>query len=143
MKNLFIISILLFLSFGLNAQNKYLKDVQETQDLSKNIVSQFNTNKISESFDQLKIYWPIPHNEIESMEDKTIKFLNVIEGRFGKQIGSIKVKNETISDFSIRETYLIRYENTAMRLIFTYYKNDKGWIVNAFKWDDLFTEEFK
>jgi hypothetical protein len=74
---------------------------------------------------------------------KTIKYLNLIEERFGAPIGSLKVKNETISDVATRETYLIRYENTAIRLIFTYYKNDKGWIVNAFKWDDSFGEEFE
>jgi hypothetical protein len=85
----------------------------------------------------------IAEDELESIEEKTIKYLNIIEQRFGKSIGTLKVKNETISDIAIRETYFIRFENTAIRLIFTYYKNDNGWIVNAFKWDDSFTEEFK
>ncbi|MBB6681201.1 hypothetical protein H4O20_07065 [Aequorivita sp. 609] len=132
-----------FMSLGLFAQEKYMKDINETIELSKKVVSLFNDNKISESFDQLTPYWPMPQNELESIEEKTIKYLNIIEQRFGKSIGTIKVKNETISDIAIRETYLIRYENTAIRLIFTYYRNNNGWIVNAFKWDDSFTEEFK
>jgi hypothetical protein len=48
-----------------------------------------------------------------------------------------------IADFSIRETYIIRFENTAIRVIYTYYKNNSGWILNEFKWDDSFAEEFK
>ena len=108
----------------------------------KGINSLFNENKISESFEQLTPYWPLPLNEIESIEEKTIKYLNILEQRFGKSIGTLKVNNETISNIAIRETYLIRYNNSAIRLIITYYKNDKGWIVNAFKWDDSFTEEF-
>jgi hypothetical protein len=28
-------------------------------------------------------------------------------------------------------------------VIYTYYKNNSGWILNEFKWDDSFAEEFK
>lgn len=143
MKKTIIAISLSFISLGLFAQEKYMKDINETKELSKKVVSLFGDNKISESFDQLTLYWPMPQNELESIEVKTIKYLNLIEERFGKPIGTIKVKNETISDIATRETYLIRYEYTALRLIFTYYKNNNGWIVNAFKWDDSFTEEFK
>lgn len=143
MKKTIIAISLSFINLGLFAQEKYMKDINETKELSKKVVSLFGDNKISESFDQLTLYWPMPQNELESIEVKTIKYLNLIEERFGKPIGTIKVKNETISDIATRETYLIRYEYTALRLIFTYYKNNNGWIVNAFKWDDSFTEEFK
>ena len=143
MKKTLAILIVTLLSLTSFAQNKILKSEAETQELSKKVVSLFSQNKISESFKQMKPYWPMPENELESMEEKTLKYLNLIEERFGKSIGTLKVKNETISDIAIRETYLIRYENTAIRLIFTYYRNENGWIVNAFKWDDSFTEEFK
>ena len=143
MKKTIIAISLSFISFGLFAQKKYMKDINETKELSKNIVSLFNDNKISESFDQLTLYWSIPQNEIESIEEKSIKYLNIIGQRFGKSLGIIKIKNETISDIAIRETYLIRYDNHAIRLIFTYYKNNNGWVVNAFKWDDSFSKEFK
>lgn len=141
-KTLFAITLSIT-SLGLFAQDNYLKNENETQELSKKVVSLFGDNNISESFDELTPYWPLPQNEIESLEEKTIKYLNLIQQRFGESIGTIKVKNETISDIAIRETYLVRYANSAIRLIFTYYKNDNGWIVNAFKWDDSFTEEFK
>lgn len=143
MKKQFITIILSLFSIGLFAQDKYLKDVAETQQLSKKIVKLFNENKISETFELLTPYWPMPKNELDVIEEKTIKYLNIISQRFGKPIGTLKVKNEKISEIALRETFLIRYENTAIRLILTYYKNDKGWIVNAFKWDDSFTEEFK
>jgi len=141
-KTLFAITLSIT-SLGLFAQDNYLKNENETQELSKKVVSLFGDNNISESFDELTPYWPLPQNEIESLEEKTIKYLNLIQQRFGESIGTIKVKNETISEIAIRETYLVRYANSAIRLIFTYYKNDNGWIVNAFKWDDSFTEEFK
>ena len=142
MKHTIAILTVLLLSSAACAQEKFLKNDTETQELSKKIVLLFSENKISQAFKQLTPYWPMPENEIESLEEKTLKYLNLIEERFGKAIGTLKVKNETISDIAIRETYLIRYENTAIRVIFTYYRNENGWIVNAFKWDDSFTEEF-
>lgn len=143
MKKTLIIAIFSFISLQLFAQDKYLRSVTETQELSKEVVALFKENKISESFEKLTPYWPLPQNEIESLEEKTIKYLNIIKDRFGKPIGTLKVKDEIIADIAIRETYLVRYENTAIRIIFTYYQNDYGWVINAFKWDDSFTEEFE
>lgn len=143
MKKLFIASTLIFLCFRLSVQAQYLKNESETSELSKKCSVLFQENKIAECFVALSAHWPMPENEIQSLEEKTIKYLNILEQRFGKPIGNLKVKNETIADVGIRETYLVRYENTAIRLIFTYYKNDNGWIVNTFKWDDSFTDEFK
>ena len=143
MKKILISSVLSFLALGLFGQDKYLKDVVETQELSNKVVSLFKNNKISKAFSELTPYWPMPQNELESIEGNTIKYLNILEQRFGESIGSLKVKNETISDIAIRETYIIRYSKSAIRIIFTYYKNDNGWIVNAFSWNDSFEEEFK
>ncbi|NRD19451.1 hypothetical protein HNV08_05280 [Winogradskyella eckloniae] len=143
MKKILLFSLFSLINISLYAQEKHLKDVKETQELSDKVVSLFYQNKISEAFDALAPYWPMPENELTTIEGKTIKYINIIEQRFGQSIGNLKIKNETISDIAIRETYIIRYANSAIRLIFTYYKNDNGWIVNAFKWDDSFEEEFK
>ncbi|MBA3286051.1 MAG: hypothetical protein H0U27_13470 [Nitrosopumilus sp.] len=117
MKNQITTLVLLLFSIGLFAQDKYLKDVSETQELSKKVVKMFNENKISESFAELTPYWPMPKNELDAIEEKTIMYLNLIEQRFGKSIGMLKVKEEKISEIALRETYFIRFENTAIRLI--------------------------
>lgn len=142
MKNLTLFIVLLFGVIRLSAQEQYLNDVTETQELSKTIASLFQENQVSKAFGTLTPYWPMPLNEIEAIEEKTIKHLNLLEQRFGQSIGYVKIKNETISDIAVRETYLVRYTKSAIRLKFTFYKNDNGWIVNAFKWDDSFSEEF-
>lgn len=133
----------LFAITNLFAQDKYLNNVQETQELSRNIAMLFKENQVATAFGTLTPYWPMPQNEIEAIEEKTIKYLNLLKARFGEPIGADKIKNETISTIALRETYLVRYSKSAIRLKFTYYKNDDGWIVNAFKWDDAFAEEFE
>ncbi len=82
-------------------------------------------------------------NEITEVHEQTVRYLNLLNDRFGNPIGSLRIKNETIAQVALKETYLVRYEFSAIRLIFTYYKNDEGWILNSFKWDDFYEQEFK
>ena len=136
----FVVSILSLNCFG---QNKFLKSISESEELSKNVSELFSQNKVSSGINNLSEYWPLPKNELDALEEKTIKYLNLIEARFGESLGYLKVNEERIADIAIRETYLVRYSMSAIRLKFTYYKSTKGWILNAFEWDDSFSEEFK
>ncbi|MEY2924838.1 MAG: hypothetical protein RLZZ337_1386 [Bacteroidota bacterium] len=142
MKILFILFLSIF-SLSSLAQDKYLPDVAATQKLSKEVSQLFYDDYIGVAFKKLMPYWPLPADEIQGLEEKTIRYLNMLDDRFGEKVEVVRLKEETIKDFAIRETYLIRYEKSAIRLQFSFYKNDKGWIVNAFKWDDSLSEEFE
>jgi len=142
MKKLILTVLIITSMFGF-AQKKAIKTIPETQKISKQVAQQFIDGKYSDAFDILTPYWPLPQNEIDGVEEKTIKYLNMLKLRFGNPIGYAKIKEEHILDLVIRETYLIRYDYTAIRLKFTYYKNNSGWIINAFKWDDSFDEELE
>jgi hypothetical protein len=143
MKPIVMVFLLSCLTAGVQAQDKYLKDKEATADLSREVTELFKQNKYAEAFKELSAYWPLPQAELQELEDKTSKYQDMIGQRFGKAIGTLKVSEQTISDIAIKEIYLVRYENSAIRLIFTYYRNNNGWVVNAFKWDDNFEEEFK
>jgi len=143
MKQAAIILLLVLSSLSSFAQDKYLADVEGTQNLSKEVAQLFYDDYITVAFKKLTPYWPLPADELEGLEEKTIRYLNLLDTRFGKKTELVKLRDEKIGDFAKRETYLIRYELSAIRLIFTCYKNDNGWIVNAFKWDDKLSEEFK
>lgn len=141
-KIIFSTFLILFLNNS-NAQDKVLKNIDEAKAVSKKITEHFKENEITEAFDILKLYWPLPQNEIYTLENQTVQSLNLVSQRFGKQESIVKVSEQNIQDTAFRETYLLKFENTALRLIFTYYKNSNGWIINAFKWDDNYDEEFK
>lgn len=133
----------MFLTLQSYAQNKYLKDIESVKLISKEITTLFKDNKINEAFIKIKLYWPLPVNEIDNMETKTIQSMNLVSQRYGNPEEIVKVTEQNIKETACREIYLIKYEYTALRLIFTYYKNSRGWIINSFKWDDNFTEELK
>ena len=143
MLRLFFLIIITSTSYFSFAQAKTFKTEIEVKAFSRKISELFKNDSIIELFTEVKKYWPVPENELTDMQTKTISTLNIIKARYGASIGFIKVKEEKINDFALRETYLIRYTNHALRLIFTYYKNNEGWIVNGFTWDDSFVEEFK
>ncbi len=125
------------------AQSNTLKSVNQTQDLSKKVVNLFYQDKVDEAFEQLYPYWPLPEKEITDMKVKTKNYMDLLNERFGEKIGVTKLKDEKSADVGIRETYLVRYERNAIRMMFTYYKGNNGWIINSFKWDDSFSLTFE
>ena len=137
---LFFLSLTLFSN---SAESKVLKSLQETAALSDTVTEMFKDNMLIEAFDLMEKYWPLPKNEIDVLKEKSVKLLNTVSDRYGDAIDYLRIRVEAILDFASRETYIIRYENHALRLIFTYYRNDQGWMVNGFKWDDSFTDEFR
>ncbi len=141
------ILLIAFLSFSLfystTSHSKVMKTLQETFALSDTVTEMFKDNFLIEAFDLLERFWPLPKNEVDVLKEKSVKMMNTISDRYGDAIDYSLVRNEAISDIASRHTYLIRYENHAIRLLFTFYRNDKGWILNSFKWDDSFEQEFR
>lgn len=138
-----IIFSLFIISFSFGQDKKILKDVAATTKLSEEVSKLFQNNKHAEAFDLLSTYWPIPQNEIDGLEDKTIKYMNLLSERFGKIQKYVKVSSENIEGVTTQDVYFVCYDRSAIRLIFTYYHTSSGWMLNRFKWDDSFTEEFK
>jgi len=138
-----IIAATLLLRGTLQAQTSTLKSIEDARKLSKETTELFKDYKFGELFLKVKDYWPLPENEIDDLKEKTIKYMNMLKDRYGDPIGMTKIKEQKIAELAVREVYFVQYQNTAIRVIFTYYKNDKGWILNAFKWDDSFSQEFE
>jgi hypothetical protein len=136
-------AITMFFTCQSYAQMKYLKDIESAKVISRDVAQLFKENKINVAITKIKPYWPLPENEINNLESRTIQSMNLVAERYGNSEGIVKVSEQNIKETAFREIYLVKYENTALRLIFTYYKNNNGWIINGFKWDDNFTEEFK
>lgn len=138
-----ILSAILLLSHNIYGQIAVLKDENQAKALSKRIADLFTRDSLAEMFKQMETYWPIPKDEIESLERKTISTMNTIGERYGTPIGNLKIRENRINDFALKETYLIRYTYHALRIIVIYYRNNSGWIINSFTWDDSFQEELK
>ncbi len=126
-----------------SAQDKTLPDVKATQQLSYEVSKLFKEGNYSEAFDKMDPYLPLPEEEKQNLRSQTIKYKTVLEERFGQRTGFSRATDKRIGEVAIRECYLVQYELHAIRLIFVYFKSPSGWILNSFKWDDSFAEEFE
>jgi hypothetical protein len=140
---LYIVLFLLYFSINVFGQSRTLKNEIEAKALSRRVADLFIHDSLPEAFEQMYPYWPIPKKELDNLLEKTITTLKNIRERYGDPIGNLKLKEEKISDIALRETYILRYTYHALRMILVYYRNNSGWIINAFTWDDSFHEEFK
>lgn len=146
MNKFLFFSILFLCIFRINAQSisyNTLKTKEDCKKLSATVANLFYEDSIVKAVTKMRDYWPIEEDEIEAFQEKSLKSLNIIENLYGYRISVIKVKEEMLENFALRETYILRYEKSAIKLTFKYFDTTHGWILNAFKWDDEYSSEFK
>lgn len=70
--------------------------------------------KISAAFKGLQKHWKISIDRLTDLEEQTITMHDKLVIMYGEPFEILKIKEERIRDFSIRETYLIRHEKYAL-----------------------------
>ena len=136
-------TVVMFFTLQGYAQTKYLKDIEEAKLISHSLAQLFKENKFKELFIKFREYYSVfEENEVNKFESETVQKVELINERFGNSEGIVKIEEQNIKDTFFKEIYLVKYQNSALRLIFRYYKNNKGWKLQAFKWDD-YLEDLK
>jgi aromatic ring-opening dioxygenase LigB subunit len=97
----------------------------------------------SKTFELLQRYCPLPESEINDLEAQTSSQLQRVASRFGEIIGFEFIRNKQIKNFALQKIYVLKFERHIIRVLFTYYRNEQGWMLNAFSWDDRFYELFE
>lgn len=143
MKILKLILLTLLISKNCCAQVHFLKDLESAKSLSLKVTQLFLEGDISSAANLLRPYWPVPENELSNFETKTIQGINILSERFGKLEGIEKISERAIKQTVVEEVYLVKFEKSAIRLVYVFYKSNKGWILNSFKWDDNLENIFK
>jgi len=136
-----IIAILLF-GATVHAQNKHFNNLDEVKAFTEKSVKLIADENYEKAFDSMSKYWDISKDDLKVFAENTAHSLAPVKLKFGSTIGYSKIKDDKISDFFIRETYIVRYNMYAIRYLFTYYKNNDGWVLFRFTWDDKIDIEF-
>ncbi len=111
--------------------------------MSHRVMEYIKTADIREAFNIMRPYWDISDQKFDSAIIKTEGDLKPFAHKLGDPIGFKKIKEEKISNIFVRETYFVLYKEYAIRYKFTFYKNNEGWIMFNFLWDDKYYEEFE
>lgn len=99
-------------------------------------VELFRDEKITEAFEAMKPYWPLPAAEIETVANQTNLQWPIVRQRFGPSVGTEFVKQLDGGPSFARFIYLQKFQNHAIRWVFTFYKPKDRWVINAVSFDD-------
>lgn len=130
------IVLALFLLLPVTGYCAGLATVGDTKKLSQNAAALFGQEKIVEGFSSFKPYWPLPPVEIDGLINQTNIQWPMVKQRFGKSVGIELVKEYKIGTSFIRYVYLHKFENHAIKWVFTFFKPKNVWVVNAVSFDD-------
>lgn len=130
-----VLSLFLMLPNQLSAQ-EYLSGKDQASQHTKKVMEYIANYNFNEAFSMLAKYWHLPQDEILQLESQASSQFEAVAERFGKVIGHDFIKGQTIKDFVLQETHVLRFEQHMIRFVFTYYRNNQGWILNGVIWDD-------
>jgi hypothetical protein len=118
------------------AEPASLKTLVEARAVMDQAMALVVKDQVDDAFSQLRPYWAVPSNEIDTIVLKTVQQRNLASPRFGKTLGYGFVKEEKVGDFLARYTFVEKRELHALRWTFVLYKAKDSWAFNSVFWDD-------
>lgn len=119
-----------------SANAEQITEETELVTISTSIIEQVSRDKVSDAFDIMKKYSPLPEPEFNTIKEKTLEQFHMIKPRFGEFVGYEFIGSEKIGASLIRHDCIVKCENHVLRWEFYYYKPREKWFLNTFKWDD-------
>ena len=96
-----------------------------------------------EAFEGLRTYFPISASRFEKLKQETKKQHGLAQLQFGKPIGHLFVRSDTIKDTVVKYRFLEKFEWDVMYWEFVLYKPQDGWILNGLGFDDELHDLFR
>jgi hypothetical protein len=135
MKKIFLALLISVCSLNAFAA-KTLPDVAATKAFTDGVVALIAKGNLESSYTLLGGYWALPEAEFKKMVSDSQQQRIPMAQRYGKVIGAEYLKSETVGQSFVRHIYLEKLDTHAVRWIFTFYKPNDVWILNAVLWDD-------
>ena len=123
---------------GCRAEAEGLKDTEAAVALAESFMEILGSEEggVQAAFDEIAPCWPIGGQEVGTMVMQTIQTRPLLEERYGERLGHLLISQEKVADTVLRLVYLERFEYSALRWSFYFYRTSDGWIVNTMHWDD-------
>lgn len=122
-----------------------LASLAEARAVADRAVALFRDEKFVEGYGELKPYWPLAPVEIDGLVNQTVTQWPIVRQRFGTSITTEFVQEMQVGVSFVQYVYLQKFENHAIRWLFTFYKPRERWVVNGVSFDDsielLFTPQ--
>jgi hypothetical protein len=113
-----------------------LNSAEDCMQVSDRFMEIISSENYEEAFSFIKLYWPLPENELLMLQKQTMTQINIIAPRYGDITGYEFVSKEEIGSFALRLIYVQKRERHFIRWKFIFYKPLDRWIVNSLSYDD-------
>ena len=143
MKKLTFLLFALFVASNLSAQTKTFKTTKEAHAFADGMVKQIIGGQAKEAFEGIKPYWPLNEYTIDGLAQTTADQIPMLTETFGEITGYEFIGSETLGNSGHLETFLIKYQQSALRIYIVFYNGGEGWLVNSLSWDDKWDLLFK
>lgn len=130
------LQILMLLSICSGALANTLKSPAEAKQLTDRIMAKVGEGDLENGLMLAKPYLIIPPAEFDVLIGQIKMQLPAMAQRFGKSIGYEYIREERVGENLLRIIQIHRFEKHAMRWNFYFYRNNTGWVLNTFKFDD-------
>ena len=137
-----IIAVVLFFLMTTAASAATLESKEAAKKLTDQIMAKVATGDIEGGLMLMKSYLIIPESEFNVMVEQAKLQLPVMQGRFGKVVGTEFIKEKSVGKSLLQIVQIQKFEKHMMRWIFTFYNPDGKWVLNAFKFDDSISAMF-
>lgn len=91
---------------------------------------------VSDAFDAMAPYWPVPSEEFDALKLKAMKQLSLLAGRFGQPLQAALVDERAIAESIVLLVFLEKCERHVLRWRFILYQPRDRWQLNALAFDD-------
>jgi hypothetical protein len=131
-----IIAVLMFFLMTTAASAATLESKDAAKKLTDQIMAKVASGDIEGGLLMMKPYLIIPESEFNVMVEQSKLQLPVMQGRFGKIIGSEFIKEKSVGKSLLQIVQIQKFEKHIMRWNFIFYGPNGKWVLNTFNFDD-------
>jgi hypothetical protein len=129
------LAFLLFLHLTAQAQQPPFATPADVRKFSDTVMGWVGAGKYEDAWKRMKPASIIPPVEFDAFAAQFNSQLPTFTPRYGKPAGFEYIRDQQVGTSLLRFQYIAKYERSATRWIFVFYRTATGWVLTDFKFD--------
>ncbi|HWY34655.1 MAG TPA: hypothetical protein VNX68_08410 [Nitrosopumilaceae archaeon] len=131
-----ILALILCLTFLSCEQAKPEKDKERIEAVCDMFMQNFRDGKLSEALQLLKQNSVLASSTIDTLYSTITSQMKSIFPSYGRMLSYEFISERKIKDFIARRFYILKFEKSYLKFDFTFYKNESGWKITSFNYNE-------
>jgi len=119
------------------------KDKSRIEGVCDKFMDLYVRGEISKAMELLKNNTVMPSSTIDTFSSQLQRESNILLSSYGKIIGYEYIKEFKVKGFMCRRYYVVKFQKYYLKVNFDLYKNETGWIITRFDYNEELLEIFE